>query len=245
MVLLWVWVCDVWTTKTTVDIMIRINLAAGSGEKQATSYWYIMDLLVLLAVYAIGHYGMQYYMSVAKESINIVNSETESVKASIAKLQKYLTRFKTLEADINQLNNKINAIKSITVSVFERYKPLIVLEHLQVLQPDGLWYDSLVMSDANVKIKGAAFDNIMVAEFLTALDSTKTQEVDHIDLRTQVYFDSANLLGTTLGKANFGGKDLNVSSTTFSLDVSFKTRSYEIPEGNKNKELAVNDVRGS
>ena len=88
-------------------------------------------------------------------------------------------------------------------------------------KPDGLWYDSLAMSDTNVEIKGAAFDNIMIAEFLTALDSTKTQEVDHIDLRTQVYFDSANLEGTTLGKANFGSKDLNVSSTTFSMNVSF------------------------
>ena len=212
--------------------MIRINLTGESGQRFDPRY--LVDLVVLACAFAIGHYGMNYYLSVAKESINIVKSETDGVAASLEKLKGETARFESLEGDIQQLTSKIDAIRSITVSVFERYKPLIVLEHLQVLQPDGLWYDSLKMTDDKVEIAGAAFNNILIAEFLTALDSTKTQELDPVDLRTQVFFDFAKLKDTQLG-----GKVIdNRKSTKFSIDVGFKTREYT-----KEEPLALNDVR--
>lgn len=211
--------------------MIRINLTGESGQRFDPKY--LIDIAVLLVIMAIGHYGMQYYLSVAKESINIVKSETDGVSASLEKLKGETARFESLEGDIKKLTGKIDAIRSITVSVFERYKPLIVLEHLQVLQPDGLWYDSLKMTDDKVEIAGAAFDNMLIAEFLTAIDSTKTQELDPVDLRTQVYFDYAKLKNTQLG----GKTADNRKSTKFSIDVGFKTREYS------KEKLALNDVR--
>ena len=213
--------------------MIRINLTGESGQRFDPRY--LIDIIVLLGVFAVGHYGMEYYLSVAKECINIVQSETDGVTASLEKLKTETSRFESLEGDIKTLTNKIDAIRSITVSVFERYKPLIVLEHLQVLQPDGLWYDSLKMTDDQVEIAGAAFDNMLIAEFLTALDSTKTQELDPVDLRTQVYFDFAKLKDTQLG----GKTPDNRLSTKFSITIGFKTREYTKVE----KDLALNDVR--
>ena len=121
--------------------MLRINLAS-SGESVSDEMhggtWYVFDLIVLTAVAGASYFGVQYYMSAAKDSIEIVDSETNSIRDSIAKLQKSIDRFNALEGDIKQLASKVEAIKSITVSVFEKYKLIIVLEHLQLLQPSGV-----------------------------------------------------------------------------------------------------------
>ena len=228
--------------------MIRINLAS-SGESVSDEMhggsWYVFDLIVLTAVAGAGYFGVQYYMSAAKDSIEIVESETRSISDSIAKLQQSLNRYNTLEVDINQLSNKVEAIKSITVSVFERYKLLIVLEHLQVLQPSGVWYDSMKVEADKVSVKGAAFNNILVAEFLTALESTKTQEVDPVDLRTYVYFDPSRLIGTNAIQINLTGDNVATPSVGFEIEVGFQSQSYEQVRDENSKELAVNDVRGS
>lgn len=228
--------------------MIRINLASdgesGRDETLGTN-WYILDLAVLAVVAGAGYLGMQYYMSFAKESIEIVESETRNISNSITKLQQSIDRFNTLEMDIKQLSGKVDAIKSITVSVFERYKLLIVLEHLQILQPSGVWYDALSVKDDKISIKGAAFNNILVAELLTALESTKTQEVDPVDLRTYVYFDPSKLIGTKAIQVKASSDSVATSSVGFDIEVSFQSQSYEQVKEENSKELAVNDVRGS
>ena len=226
--------------------MLRINLASSSesvSDETHGSAWYIFDLIVLAVVAAAGYFGVQYYMSAAKDSIEIIESETRSIRESIGKLQQSISRFDDLEADIRQLSNKVEAIKSITVSVFERYKLLIVLEHLQILQPSGVWYDSLVVEGNKINIKGAAFNNILVAELLTALESTKTQEVDPVDLRTYVYFDPSRLLGTEATETQLGGEGADTSAVNFILEVGFQSQSYEQVRDENSKELAVNDVR--
>ena len=226
--------------------MLRINLAS-SGESVSDEAqdgaWYVFDLIVLAAVAAAGYFAVQYYMSAAKDSIEIVESETRSIRDSISQLQQSIERFNSLEADIQRLSNKVEAIKSITVSVFERYKLLIVLEHLQILQPSGVWYNSLKVEKEKISIQGAAFNNILVAEFLTALESTKTQEVDPVDLRTYVYFDPSRLIGTQATNAQFGGKGGNANAVSFNIEVGFKSQSYEQVKDENSKELAVNDVR--
>lgn len=226
--------------------MLRINLASGGesvSDEMHGGTWYVFDLVVLTAVAGASYFGIQYYMGAAKESIEIVESETKSVRDSISKLQKSINKFNTLEADIKQLSSKVEAIKSITVSVFEKYKLIIVLEHLQLLQPSGVWYDSLSVKDENLKIKGAAFNNILVAEFLTALESTKTQEVDPVDLRTYIYFDPSILLGTTAIERQIDGKHKSSSAVGFDIEVGFKSQSYEQVKQENSKELAINDVR--
>lgn len=227
--------------------MLRINLASGADSasyETQSSRWYIMDLVVLLAAAGVGYLAVQYYIGAAKDSIEIVESETKSIRDSIAKLQETINRYDTLEVDIRQLVNKIEAIKSITVSVFERYKLLIVLEHLQVLQPNGVWYDSLNIKEETINVKGAAFNNILVAEFLTALESTKTQEVDPADLRSYVYFDNSTLLSTTAVGDDSNKDGDNKYSVGFGINIDFKSQSYEQVLDENSKELAVDDAGG-
>ncbi len=224
--------------------MLRVNLgSSGESDEKHVSYWYLFDLIVLIVVVLAGYLGIQQYMVIAKAGIGVIESETRSIRDSIAKLQQSIGRYDTIESDIKQLNNKLQAIKAITVSAFEKYKLIIVLEHLQILQPSGVWYNSLQVKENNVSIKGAAFNNILVAEFLTALESTKTQEVDPVDLRTFIYFESSRLLGTTAAQVSLGGEGGNMSSVNFGVEVGFQSQSYEQVKDENSKELAVRDVR--
>ena len=61
------------------------------------------------------------------------------------KLNPDLERFKGLDKDIQTLNIKLDALKNITVSKISKYKPVIVLEHLQNLKPDGVWFSHVAI----------------------------------------------------------------------------------------------------
>ena len=226
--------------------MLRINLAS-SGEsisdETSNSRWFVLDLLVLAIVAAAGYYGIQYHIGIAKDKIEIIESETKSISDSIVKLKHAEDRFNSLEVDIRSLANKVKAIQSITTSVFERYKIMIVLEHLQVLQPMGVWYNSLKIFNNNIAIAASAFNNILVAEFLTSLESTKTQEVDPVDLRTYIYFEQSNLVSTVSVTREEGGEDNLSHHVNFSVNITFGSQSYEQVRDENSKELALNDAR--
>jgi hypothetical protein len=44
-----------------------------------------------------------------------------------------------------------------------------------------------------VEIEGAAFDNMLIAEFLTSLRATQNHNIDPADPRTHIYFAELNL----------------------------------------------------
>ena len=213
--------------------MIRVNLS-GTANVVQSNRWYLFDLIVLLVVVGGGYYGVEYYIDAARDSIRIINAEKEDIMNSVRKLKSEEERYNKIEAEIAKLQAKIKAIEDITVSVFTRYQPLIVLEHLQVLQPDGVWYDSLNITNSSVSIAGGAFDNLMVASLITAVDSTKLQGIDYNDIRTYIYFDTNKLLKTEIGTIN------NHPMFNFSLELTFKSKATGT-EANFIDKVAVND----
>ena len=211
--------------------MIRINLSGTSSVVQSNR-WYLFDLIVLAVVVGGGHYGVEYYVSAARDSIRIINTEKEDIMNSVEKLKSEEERYNKIENEIAGLQAKIKAIEDITISVFVRYQPLIVLEHLQVLQPDGVWYNSLSIQDSSIAITGGAFDNLMIASLISAVDSTKLQGIDYNDIRTYLYFDSNKLLKTEIGDIN------NIPMFKFALELTFKSKATGAEEILQNR-LAV------
>ena len=69
---------------------------------------------------------------------------------------------------------------------------MILLEHLSLLKPDGLWYENIKIDDKSNKIEiiGRSFDPILIADFMSSLLDTKKQKVEQGDLRTQIYFQN-------------------------------------------------------
>ncbi len=189
--------------------MIRINLCP--LDELESEYWYVPDLACAAAIMLLSFFGAHYYLSSIQDKIDVAYEQTESLKSNTQKLQPELQRFKTLDKDIQELNGKLSALKSITVSKVSKYKPVVVLEHLQSLKPDGVWFSDIKIGvsreaptpqndggagggDVNQSwddfiITGQSFDNLLTAEFITAVRATSSQEAENSDLRTQVYFD--------------------------------------------------------
>lgn len=205
--------------------MIKVNLCP--VEELESPYWYVPDLAVTLGVALAGYLGVQYYFGTIQTSIDSVNQSIASLDTSTKQLEPDLKRFESLDDDIRRLNDKLGALQSITVSKIERLKPLILLEHLQNLRPTGLWYETLdigIPTPNSFQIKGHAFDNVLTAEYMMALRSTESQDMDPSDLRTQVFFKNLTLKGTELKKGEVAGFSDLKDVPSFELMGTFADR---------------------
>lgn len=187
--------------------MIKIQLCP--REELESQYWWAFDVGVGVAALLVAYMGVQYYLGTIQEQIDSVDEKTASLVESTKRLQPDLERFKMLDKDIKALNVKLDALKKITVSKISRYKPVIVVEHFQNLKPEGVWFKSFKVGVAGNKdefeLRGQAFDNLLVAEMMTAMRATETQEKDDGDLRTQVRFADLMIEETQIGREGGGG----------------------------------------
>ena len=176
--------------------MIKINLCP--VDELESQFWYVPDIVVFVSMFVAAYMGAQWWLGETQRQIDEINGRVESKKQAIEQLKPDLEKFVGLDQDIKTLNLKLNTLKSITVSKISRYEPLIVLEHLQNLRPEGVWYTSLNIASGpthnTFSIEARALDNLLVAEFFASLRATQIQERDDSDLRTQVYFKTINFV---------------------------------------------------
>lgn len=179
--------------------MIKINLAP--LEELENKYWYLPDV-ILVATIVIGCWsGVNYYLDTMRDDIEQLNIKRNDFIKSTKRLKPDLERFDQLNREVDQLRKKLSSLKQITVSKIARYKPVILLEHLQNLKPDGVWYNyySDESDEGIIRLVGNAFDSLLVAEFMSALSATRLQEFDPNDLRTQVFFSNVHLVKVSMG----------------------------------------------
>ncbi|MEZ4742704.1 MAG: hypothetical protein R3B45_09685 [Bdellovibrionota bacterium] len=173
--------------------MIKINLAP--IDEIESPYWYIPEVAMFVLCLALSWFAAQYYLDGIKDNIANFEREIAEKNEAFRTISKATARYAALDKDIEKLNEKLNALQKITISKIARFLPIILLEHVQNLKPEGIWFNYI--SDDSEKniltIVAKSFDSLLVAEFMSALDSTKLQEVDPSDLRTQVYFDQTKL----------------------------------------------------
>ena len=173
--------------------MININLSP--IEERENKLWFLPDLILLVLIGFGGYAASAFYLGQIEDEILRVNEERQDFEKSYRRLKPDLERFAQLNKEVDQLKKKLNSLKQITVSKIARYKPVILLEHLQNLKPEGVWFTYLKdeSRDNIIRLSGRSFDNLLVAEFMSALLATRLQEVDSTDIRTQVFFSAANL----------------------------------------------------
>ena len=173
--------------------MIRVNLCP--VDELESPYWWVGEAIVGVVILISSYVGVQVYLGTIQDQIDVAVKETEILENSYRKLEPDIKKFENLDNDIKELNNKLVALQAITVSKVSRYRPVIAIEHLQNLKPDGVWFQSFTLgADNTLELKGQAFDNILVAELMVALKYVANQEAFASDLRTQVYFDDVSLV---------------------------------------------------
>lgn len=196
--------------------MIKINLCP--IDELENPYWYIPDVAILVVVAILGYYGVSLYFGEIEDQIITTQEKISSLQASTSQLAPDLARFKTLDVDVNTLSGKLRSLQKITISKMEKYTPIIVLEHIQNLKPQGVWYTEFSLKNAQsteFSLKGIAFDNMMTAELLTSMRATASSEVDPTDLRSQVFFDKLSLVETAIAPLTTTSSDSTAETTLF------------------------------
>lgn len=128
--------------------MIKINLTP--IEELENPYWWIYDLAWLVAVLVLGFFGAQFYLSEIEDKILEVRNQIINVESEIATIKPDANQYDTLRNQVQDLEQKKFALQKITESKLVRYLPIILLENLQVLKPDGLWFQTLKLVDSQV-----------------------------------------------------------------------------------------------
>jgi len=224
--------------------VIKINLTP--DEELENPLWWVPDVLLAVTVALCGFFAGQYYLSDSKNELQRLNKEIVSLEEGAKAMVEDVKKYDELEKDHNALKSKLESLAKLTASEVVRYKPLILLEHLQNLSPVGLWFRTISFmkkdaaatpaaapaagaaaaapADEEITISGFAFDNILVAEFLAALRATQTQDVDPKDLRTHVYFSTVKLVDSKLepSQGMFLGENITQSSATGTIETNLE-----------------------
>lgn len=179
--------------------MIKINLVP--VDELENQLWWVADAAVLLIVACAGFFGSQWYLGKIQEQTDEISVRAAGLEETTAALQPEITRYKGLQAKKDALNEKLNSLQRITVTKISKFEPVIVLEHLQNLKPEGIWFSKLHIGipAGTFKIFGQGFDNLLLAEFMTGIRSTETQEKDDSDLRTHIFFANLELVNSAVG----------------------------------------------
>lgn len=201
--------------------MIRINLTP--FEELENPLWWVPDVILGLTIALVGFFGVQFYLQDSKKHIKQLNFEIQSLNQNIASLQADVKEHDELDKKIKDLDSKLNSLQSLATSKIIRYQPIIVIEHLQNLRPQGVWFTGIKFvtekpvvakptqkrpgaakpqappkDGAYVEVEGHAFDNLLLAEFISALRATQNQELDPTDIRTLMYFSEVHLIDSIL-----------------------------------------------
>jgi len=173
--------------------MIKIQLAP--YDELQNNQWWVPDITAAALALFLSYWLVGNYVAHLETEIVEIQAQTEEFKRSIAAIQPEIVVFKGIEAKISELKSVISALSSITVSKLTKYRPVVILEQLQALKPEGLWFTSIEESTLarKITISGFSFDSILIGQFMSELSATKLQRFDPADIRSQINFSQVKL----------------------------------------------------
>ncbi len=173
--------------------MIRINLAP--PIELENKLWFVPELGLILLSFFVTWFAVGLCLSYVEGQIEQMNVDSEQFRTDTKRLLPDVKKYESTTRQIEQVKDKIKAIEKITVAKTVRYLPVILLENLQKIRPEGLWLNKLTQNsqESSLEMTGGAFDNLIVAEFMAALEATKKQEIQARDLRSLIFFPQVTL----------------------------------------------------
>ena len=158
--------------------MIKINLlpfrVARKKEniRQQISIFFLFILLTVV--------GLSYYTQIIYKQILSIKEKTNNVNHQITKYKEKATRVKKIKKDLELLKEKLEIVKSLQK---QRDKQLVLFDTMtNLIIPGRLWLESFKTNDTSVIIKGIAFDNPTIADFMEKLEQSPL--FDKVDLKT-------------------------------------------------------------
>lgn len=158
--------------------MIRINLLpfrlARKKEniRRQISVFFLSLILLVVVLFGITRY--------IDDKINTVREQTRQVNVQITKYKEKAIRVTKIQKDLKILKEKLSVVASLEK---QRDKQLVLFDSMtQLIVPSRMWLLSLNTNQNNVTVKGIAFDNHTIADFMKKLEASPL--FDKVDLKT-------------------------------------------------------------
>lgn len=103
---------------------------------------------------------------------NALNNEKtllDEANAEKRKLQNVLTKLNQLEKDREMKEQKVNLIKALQ---FQQDTAVRIMDALSQAIPENVWLSEATFDGQTLKIKGKAFNNTLIAQYVAALEKS-------------------------------------------------------------------------
>lgn len=157
--------------------MIKINLlpfrVARRKEnirKQISIFFLLIFLTVVMCYWYAQHMNKQ---------IQTVKDKTQQVNAQITKYKEKANRVEKIKKDLKALEEKLVIVASLDK---QKDKQLILFDSMTgLVVPDRMWLDFFKTDQNMVTIRGIAYDNPTIADFMQTLENSPL--FDKVDLK--------------------------------------------------------------
>ncbi len=148
--------------------MIKINLLPFRIARKKENIRRQISIFFLLIVFT--SVLMFWYVQILDKQILSVKEKTEQVNQQIAKYKEKADRVAQIKKDLKALDEKLEIVSSLKK---EKEKHFILFKSMpDLVIPERMWLESFKTDPAGLTIKGIAFDNPTIAEFMEKLEKS-------------------------------------------------------------------------
>jgi len=158
--------------------MIRINLLPFRVARKKENIRKLVSIFFLLIFLTI--LSMVWYTMVMNNKIVDVKEETQQVEHQILTYKIKADRVAKIKKDMKILEEKLEIVASLKK---QRKEQLILFDAMtELIVPERMWLESFKTNQDSVTIKGIAFDNPTIADFMEKLENSSI--FGKVDLKT-------------------------------------------------------------
>jgi type IV pilus assembly protein PilN len=157
--------------------MIKINLLPFRVARKKENIRRQISVFLLLIVLTI--VALFWYTLTINKQISTVKERTKQVDSQILKYKEKADRVARIKKNLKALEEKLEIV---SVLKKQREKQLILFDGMtELMVPGRMWLESFKTNKDNVTIKGIAFDNPTIADFMEKIE--KSPLFSKVDLK--------------------------------------------------------------
>lgn len=131
--------------------------------------------------------GLSYYGILIDRKAAIVANQIKQVENEIARYKERANRVSKIRKAISIYKKKVNTIKSLKT---RRREAIELIDRMtELIIPEKMWLTDFKMTRQMVTVNGIAFDQKIVADFMTRLENSPLFKKNQITLRNVVLTD--------------------------------------------------------
>ncbi|MCK5684841.1 PilN domain-containing protein [bacterium] len=158
--------------------MIKINLLPFRIARKKENIRKQISIFLLFIILAVA--ALFWYTTVINKQISSYKEKTTQVNSQIAKYKEKANRVAQIKKDLQILEEKLKIVATLKS---QRKKQLQLFDGMtQLIIPTRMWLESFKTNVSSVTIKGVAFDNPTIADFMEELENSSLFST--IDLKT-------------------------------------------------------------